>query len=367
MNGWRRCRFAGLAVDRRGDSNMRRVGLVFVFAIALFTTSVEMKSVEGPTFLTVSASYSGMCDASAAVSVGADHFVVGNDEDNPLRIFKYGKPDAVAAFPMDDFLQVDPKNPEADIEGAATIGPLTFWITSHGRNKNAKERTSRYRLFATRVDSKPSFSIKGEGHPYKDLLSDLLEADKTWHFKFKEASELAPEADGGLNIEGLAAAGDSLLIAFRNPLDDGRAIILTLTNPVELVSGSARAHFADPIRLDLKSPSGKPRGIRDVHFVPQTRQYFLLAGRPDADADFSLYSWSGEAKRAPVLISDVAFPPDVTPEALFADPDGRGLHILSDDGELREPPGSPECKERPVAEERRFREMKLHIPVTPGA
>jgi hypothetical protein len=47
-----------------------------------------------------------------------------------------------------------------------------------------------------------------------------------------QAAGQSPEAACGLNIEGLAAtAGAALLIGFRNPLDQGRALLLPLLNP----------------------------------------------------------------------------------------------------------------------------------------
>ena len=35
--------------------------------------------------------YRGPCDASAAVALDADHFVVGNDEDAVLRVYRRGR------------------------------------------------------------------------------------------------------------------------------------------------------------------------------------------------------------------------------------------------------------------------------------
>ena len=36
--------------------------------------------------------FAGMCDASAAVALGENEFVVANDEDNDLRVFNPNKP-----------------------------------------------------------------------------------------------------------------------------------------------------------------------------------------------------------------------------------------------------------------------------------
>jgi len=96
--------------------------------------------------------YHGMCDASAAVALDKNHFAVGNDEDNRLRIYRTdlsGLPEQ--SRDLSGFLKVDPKRPESDLEGAAWLGDRIFWITSHGRNREGKFRESRHRFFATTV------------------------------------------------------------------------------------------------------------------------------------------------------------------------------------------------------------------------
>ena len=94
--------------------------------------------------------YSGICDASAAAPLSAETFVVANDEDNVLRVYRFGEPNVVQAFSLDQFLKPDPDEPEADIEGATRIDDQIYWVTSHGQNKNGKDRPSRHRLFRPR-------------------------------------------------------------------------------------------------------------------------------------------------------------------------------------------------------------------------
>ena len=85
--------------------------------------------------------HTGMCDASAAVPVGSNLFVVANDEDNTLRIYKRNKSgEPIYSQDLSSFLQIDPKHPEADIEGATLIKNRIYWISSHGASKEGKER-----------------------------------------------------------------------------------------------------------------------------------------------------------------------------------------------------------------------------------
>src|SRR5262245_37303240 len=85
--------------------------------------------------------YSEMCDASAAVPVGPTLFVVANDEDNQLRVYRRDRPSGpIFSSDLTAFLKPDPKHPEADIEGATRLGDLIYWITSHGTNEEHKPR-----------------------------------------------------------------------------------------------------------------------------------------------------------------------------------------------------------------------------------
>jgi uncharacterized protein DUF3616 len=240
--------------------------------------------------------HTGMCDASAAVAVGTDLFVVASDEDNVLRTYRSkrgGGP--VASFPLDDFLGVEPEHPEADIEGAARVGDRIYWITSHGRNKNAKKRPNRRRRFATEVRvSDVRATLVGVGVPYRDLLKDLENDPDLDEFKLDQAAEKAPEDEDGLNIEGLAATPRGhLLIGFRNPIRKGQALLVSLENPDEVIH-EKRAKLGKPIALDLgkrgvrgdgeftrapPDPSPTPRSVRHSRSFPIRHQ--ANPGRPD--------------------------------------------------------------------------------------
>jgi len=52
-----------------------------------------------PTNAQKAISYRGICDASAAVPLDQDHFVVADDEHNTLQIYRRDLPDPVSAVP----------------------------------------------------------------------------------------------------------------------------------------------------------------------------------------------------------------------------------------------------------------------------
>src|SRR5262245_31325009 len=62
--------------------------------------------------------YREICDASAAVAITDDAFLVASDEDNILRVFRSGSSAPITSFDWTETLGVDADNPEADIEGA---------------------------------------------------------------------------------------------------------------------------------------------------------------------------------------------------------------------------------------------------------
>src|SRR5262245_19250123 len=109
--------------------------------------------------------YFGMCDASAAVALDATHFAVANDEDNPIRVYRAdegGSP--VRIFDFSKSFHIDPKKPEMDLEGACWLGDKIFWISSHGRNKDAEVRPSRQIFFATTcTKTADGFELKPAG------------------------------------------------------------------------------------------------------------------------------------------------------------------------------------------------------------
>lgn len=285
--------------------------------------------------------YEGLCDASAAVALDARHFVVADDEHNKLSVYQRGAAKRVDQVDL-KFLQADK---ESDLEGAAQVGGRIYWIASHARNSSGEVRKDRHRFFATAF---VGTAVKPVGKPYTGLLADLLATQALAPLKLAEAAGRAAEAEGGLNIEGLAAAADgSLLIGLRNPIPQGEAIVVPLLNPAELVDGKGPARFGAAIRLDLGG-----RGVRSIERVGSG--YVIAAGPPADAGTFAVYRWSGKPGDAPSHVQlDLG---TLQPEALFAWPDGQ-LTLLSDDGGV--PVGKKACKDAAKAR-RSFRAFDVN-------
>jgi hypothetical protein len=301
--------------------------------------------------------YLHACDASAAAVIAdTSFFAAASDEGCVLRVYDRTNPGApVSETDASTFLELDdPDDVEIDVEGGAQLGDRTYWIGSHGRSRKGKERKNRQRLFATTIERTGGrVVLRPSGKPYKRLLSDLFNAPALAAFDLATAAEKAPEAEGGFNIEGLAATPDGhLLIGFRNPIPGGKALIAELSNPVAVVDGSAaRAQLTLGGTLDLQG-----RGIRALEFVPQLGLYLVLAGAFNDEGNFRLYAWTGKPDApARPLATDLG---GLNPEELIlinSTDSHIELQLLSDDG-------TDECKSAaPTA--RSFRGLTVRVPL----
>ncbi|MBN2200345.1 DUF3616 domain-containing protein [bacterium] len=311
--------------------------------------------------------YRGLCDASAAAWTNDSLFIAANDEDNTLLVFRLGEQDPIRSIPLDDFLRPDAKtkNKEADIEAAAAVDDLVFWITSHGRDKDGDWRLNRHRFFALRIDPSHPDRTAPTGSAYDRLVFDLLEDPGLSGLGLQEAASpavprkksLAPKKKG-LNIEGLCRIPGtrSLWIGFRNPAPAGKALLVPFLNPEEVVLKGSACRFGKPVLLDLGGLS-----IRDMTTVERTGAIWIIAGCTDGSPDFRLFTWSGRPGDAParaVTGLEWMATESFTPEAMLAGPGGRGALLLSDDGErlMTDPEGFDcPCKKLKRITDRRFR------------
>jgi hypothetical protein len=298
----------------------------------------------------------GMCDASAAVFITPDLFVIANDEDNLLRIFSNSKSgESLYSQDISSFLQINPKHPEADIEGATRIKDHIYWITSHGSSRNGKNRPNRHRFFATEVkiiDGK--IHLQPVGKPFSGLIKALDNFPELKDYNFQKAAKNAPESRGGLNIEGLTRTPQGhLLIGFRNPVPQAHALLIPLENPQEVVTGTEKPKLGHPIHLALNG-----LGIRSIEYSDTLHTYFIIAGPYDDNGNFQLYQWSGNTSEAPQLIS-VNFQ-GLRPEALVIYPhERRRIQIISDDG--AELINGQNCKGLAKAQDKSFRSLWVNI------
>jgi hypothetical protein len=292
----------------------------------------------------------GMCDASAAVEITERIFAVADDEDSVIRTYdamQGGAPlSAVDLSPSLDLPMKGKKKPrpaETDLEAATRIGDRAYWITSHGRTSNGKLAPERLRFFATTLP-KDGTPIAVVGRAYEELVDDLLAEPRLERFELARAIELAPKAPGGFNLEGMTArAGGGVWLGLRNPVPEGKALLVPLLNPDELVRGGARAAFGDPLLLDLGG-----LGVRSLS--SWQNRYLIAAGSAGDGGTSRLFTWNGQAQLDGVPGIDLR---DFNPEGFFTPDGSERMFVLSDDGTVTID-GKP-CKSLDDPARKRFR------------
>ncbi len=275
----------------------------------------------------------GICDASGAVALDDNRFIVANDEDNHLRVYCANESGApLKIFDINDYFTNNPKKKEVDIEAATELNGFIYWITSHGRNKDGERKPLRHQFFANKITDSGKPTLEQEEKSYTQLVfKDMFLDERLKKYKLEKAEELAPKKEGGLNIEGLTATPKGeLLIGFRNPIPEGKALILPLTNPLELIQKEVKASFGEPIELDLGG-----LGIRSIEYWQAYQVYLIIAGAYDSSDKFALYWWSGNRQDTAQKIESINLPVDFRPEAVLFYPNRKNqFQLLSDDGAI---------------------------------
>lgn len=288
--------------------------------------------------------FAGTCDASAASALSDDLFVVANDEDNILRFYRTSQPGKpVQTIDLRPILALK-GNGEMDLEGAARLGQHVFFISSHGRDKNGKPAPARHRFFAMQfTEAGGQTSVQLAGKPYLDLAADLANDPRYAGFQLNDPAS-------GFNIEALTdTPAGTLLIGFRSPVPQGRALLVPLLNPTEVIAGKP-PRFGDPLLLDLGG-----LGLRGI--ASTDKGYHILGGPADGPGNSKLF-FSPGGPDAPRPMNDIQFP-KINPEGIcFVDLGGSSAEflILSDDGS-RKLKGK-ECRSLPESQ-RQFRAYRF--------
>jgi hypothetical protein len=286
----------------------------------------------------------GICDASAAIPLGQDQFIVGNDEadeelGNLLRVYSSQESGKVTTLPISINEFVNTRK-EIDLEAVTELNGVIYWITSHGRDNDAEIKPKRHQLFATKLIGEDNV-LEQVGQSYTRLLYwDLLTESKLKGLRANDVETIAPK-EGGINIEGLTTTPEgNLLIGFRSPLAGNKALLVPLKNPLELVTQTeTKAQFGQPILLDLNG-----LGVRSIEYWSVIKTYIIIAGEVGSGDRFALYLWSGNPNENPELI-DLTFPVDFRPESVLFYPHlSDRFQILSDDGTIQRVNGK-QCKE----------------------
>lgn len=230
----------------------------------------------------------GLHEPSAVQQLADGRFLVVEDEkQQPLSIMSISADGQVSHTPLLPPSQGDDAAWKLDdLEGLALDrAGYIYAITSHSRNGDGEEKKSREKLVR--------FRIEGERMVEPVLVRGLKAALAGTHPVLALAAEVRDVKDrGGLNIEALEIDHQTqqLLIGFRSPLLDERAIIASVTNhPAMFDAGEAPRIAPELITLNLGGS-----GIRGLAYVPALHGYLIVSG-PVArqQVQFGLWFWNG--------------------------------------------------------------------------
>jgi hypothetical protein len=294
--------------------------------------------------------FTGACDASGAVALDDRRFLVADDEDNVLRVYdadRGGPPERM--FDIGAELALAEPDAEADLEAAARIGNRAFFLSSHARKRSGKVDPNRFVFFG--VDLTPSGDrVTLAGRPASTLLDELARLPSTESLGLHSGRLRAPVSEGAVNIEGMTAApGGGLYIGFRNPLPQGKAILVRLSNPNDVLEGRP-ASFDEPRLLDLGG-----LGIRSLS--SHHGKFFLIAGPALGEGLFRVARF--DERGAVHFLPGIEFE-GFSPEGMFTPESRDEVLLLSDDGTRML--GTKTCKKIKDASEKSFRGQWLRLP-----
>ncbi len=182
----------------------------------------------------------------------------------------------------------DPQIPD-DLEGIAVDDEgFVYIITSHSRESDGLVYPQREQLIRFKLDgSKPKKMAA-----YSNLKADIAAR----YALFAESAEVTDVKNkGGFNIEGIAFDKDkkSMLVGFRSPQSDGKAVLVTVENPKDLFVEGAKAKIGEKMTLlDMKN-----NGVRGIGYDPKLDGYLIISGpmSRDRSLDFGLWFWNGKS------------------------------------------------------------------------
>ena len=244
-----------------------------------------MTNKEAPAFQPLT----GVHEPSAILQLPDGRFLVVEDEQShPLSLVTIDAAGGVETVALkagllqmfSDFWRLD------DLEGLALDrAGFVYAITSHSRDDDGDEKKSRERLVRFRIDGHKVVDTK----VVEGLKSTLTER----HPVLAAAARMQDvKGGGGLNIEALEISPDQkrLLIGFRSPVHDGRALVAIVENP----SGIFESDEAPRVAAVLEELDLGGHGIRGLSYVPTLGAYLVIGGPVSRErAKFDLWLWSG--------------------------------------------------------------------------
>ena len=211
-----------------------------------------------------------------------------------------------------------------DLEGITFDGQYIYATTSHSQNKSGNAGNGRMALVR-----------------YEYLDGALQNPSVVLDVKDAIVARLQPimanmstlDVWEKINIEALAwsPATQSLNIAFRAPLVEGKSLVMRIENPDTIFAEKT----AQNIQLQLSWLAVENNGIRAMSWDANLNGFFIVTSRRNAfSSGHELWKWSGDSQSAPIKITDAENPLPQNTEGIstFSTPENSGMIVVVDDG-----------------------------------
>lgn len=280
---------------------------------------------------------SGVATLGGLLVIGADEAVGANEDENIIQLLaedgnnRYRVQEDIVLFKGEE-----DNGKEMDIEGIAAEGSRVYVIGSHSARRRRIKASKNYETNRESFRESEISAAKDRGWLYRlefdadggvtekhrVSLRDIIGNDETL-----KAMMPVPSKENGVDIEGIAAQGESLYLGFRGPVFRGNWV------PV------MKLKFEDPRNYRLLYVDLGGRGIRDITRVSDG---FLLIAGPvgDGSASYRLYHWDGNdmlpgEDRKPTDIGRVRLLGEIDPSLsadLPAQAKPEGIAVLGEEG-----------------------------------
>lgn len=216
-----------------------------------------------------------------------------------------------------------------DMEAIALDGAGRLYVaTSQSRNKSGRFPAARRLLIRAHREGRV-LRLESSVSLHEALMAAARGNDADWAVWFRAAEETR-----SLDMEGLAPRDGGLLLGFKAPLRDGRAVILRVRDADALMAGTPLA--PDDVTLwdapALELPGGAACGVSDLLFHDGVLHVLGTAVRETADdgvADGGGGWWTLEAGEPARLVRAL---PRMKPEGIAYDPRAGVFRVALDEG-----------------------------------
>lgn len=184
------------------------------------------------------------------------------------------------------------KKDVADLEAITSDGNCLYAITSHALTRSNKRKADREKIMMFTYDDGTMENF----HIYSDLKNNLSQS-------FTQLFKHNIVVKNRMNIEALSIDNGKLMIGFRSPIINSKAMIITVENPKEFFTKHTKPKFSKPIFLDLNG-----LGIRAMTYDEEKEVYWIIAGG-SSKRNFRFELWKWDKKNA--ILSYVQDQPDI--------------------------------------------------------